>query len=140
MNEVFTDTSHLVALLLPRDPLHHVALYAASQLPPHCRIVSSELVMVELLGHFCRGGPAARRAAVAAWKDLRSDPLVTIMSFTPQLLADALALYERSLDKSWSLTDCASFVIMRSRKIRNALTFDHHFEQAGFRALLRSAE
>lgn len=40
-------------------------------------------------------------------------------------------------DKSWSLTDCISFVVMRDRDIRSALTADGDFEQAGFRALLR---
>jgi predicted nucleic acid-binding protein len=37
----------------------------------------------------------------------------------------------------WSLTDCASFVIMDQRQIAEALTHDRHFEQRGYRALLR---
>ena len=41
------------------------------------------------------------------------------------------------LDKSWSLTDCISFEVMRSAQATDALTYDQHFEQAGFRALLR---
>jgi predicted nucleic acid-binding protein len=40
-------------------------------------------------------------------------------------------------DKEWSLTDCASFKIMKARGITEALAHDHHFEQAGFTALLR---
>jgi predicted nucleic acid-binding protein len=39
--------------------------------------------------------------------------------------------------KEWSLTDCISFVVMNERKIRRALAYDHHFEQAGFEPLLR---
>jgi predicted nucleic acid-binding protein len=62
---------------------------------------------------------------------------MTIVPITPSLFDKALQLYERSSDKAWSLTDCASFVVMRERKIIDALSFDHHFEQAGFRALLR---
>ena len=46
-------------------------------------------------------------------------------------------LYARRPDKSWSLTDCISFVVMTDRGLTEALTGDHHFEQAGFRALLR---
>ena len=49
----------------------------------------------------------------------------------------ALELYERRADKDWSLTDCLSFLVMEDRGIRDALTADHHFEQAGFRALMR---
>jgi predicted nucleic acid-binding protein len=50
---------------------------------------------------------------------------------------DALGFYERRADKAWSLTDCISFQVMTQRGIVDALTADHHFEQAGFHALLR---
>jgi predicted nucleic acid-binding protein len=46
-------------------------------------------------------------------------------------------LYSRRPDKDWSLTDCISFVVMVDRGISEALTGDHHFEQAGFVALLK---
>ena len=48
-----------------------------------------------------------------------------------------LDLYRRRPDREWSLTDCISFEIMRTRGLTEALTTDHHFTQAGFRALLR---
>jgi predicted nucleic acid-binding protein len=46
-------------------------------------------------------------------------------------------MYRRVPDKEWSLTDCASFALMRQRGVSEALAHDHHFEQAGFIALLR---
>jgi len=48
-----------------------------------------------------------------------------------------LALYISRPDKDWSLTDCISFVVMKERGLTGALTADHHFEQAGFVALLK---
>ena len=46
--------------------------------------------------------------------------------------------YNRSLfDQGYSFTDCSSFVVMGEFKIRNVLTHDLHFDQAGFFALLR---
>jgi hypothetical protein len=48
-----------------------------------------------------------------------------------------IELYTSRPDKDWSLTDCISFVVMQDRGITDALTGDHHFEQAGFRALLK---
>jgi uncharacterized protein len=35
-------------------------------------------------------------------------------------------------DKSFSFTDCTSFVVMKERRLRRALASDHHFVQAGF--------
>ena len=35
------------------------------------------------------------------------------------------------------MTDCLSFVVMQHKGITQALTADHHFEQAGFTALLK---
>jgi uncharacterized protein len=46
-------------------------------------------------------------------------------------------LYTDRYDKEWSLTDCISFAVMTDREIIDALTADHHFEQAGFNALLK---
>lgn len=49
----------------------------------------------------------------------------------------ALDLYKNRPDKHRSLTDCVSFLIMEEQQIQNALTSDHHFQQAGYRAMLR---
>jgi predicted nucleic acid-binding protein len=38
---------------------------------------------------------------------------------------------ERHADKTYSLTDCISFVLMTRLGISEALTFDKHFAQAG---------
>jgi hypothetical protein len=57
---------------------------------------------------------------------------------TRQLFRDALSLYTERADKEWSLTDCASFVIMKRMGIDRALTDDYHFMQNGFEALLKS--
>jgi predicted nucleic acid-binding protein len=50
---------------------------------------------------------------------------------------EAFRLYRDRPDKQWSLCDCISFVVMQSRGLREALSADEHFQQAGFRALLR---
>ena len=46
-------------------------------------------------------------------------------------------MYRSRNDKAWSLTDCISFVVMEQEGLTEALTGDHHFEQAGFTALLK---
>ena len=52
-------------------------------------------------------------------------------------LEQGMQLYERRQDKRWSMTDCISLVVMREERITEALTADHHFEQAGFTTLLK---
>ena len=61
---------------------------------------------------------------------LLSSQLVEIVSVTPELRADAWTLFKRHADKQYSLADCASFIVMRKRRIGRALTFDDHFVPA----------
>ena len=49
----------------------------------------------------------------------------------------AVERYSQRLDQRWSVTDCASFLIMEERGITEALAHDRDFVQAGFRPLLR---
>jgi uncharacterized protein len=48
----------------------------------------------------------------------------------------AMALLQARLDKTYSLCDAVSFVLMRERNVIEALTTDRHFEQESFRKLL----
>jgi hypothetical protein len=68
--------------------------------------------------------------------ELLADPNVTVIPASPELFRAGLDLYGRRLDKEWSLTDCISLVVMEERGLREALTADPHFKQAGFKVLL----
>jgi predicted nucleic acid-binding protein len=46
-------------------------------------------------------------------------------------------LYRQRLDKEWGLSDCVSFIVMSDQHLTDALTTDGHFQQAGFRPLMR---
>ncbi len=67
---------------------------------------------------------------------LLADANVQVVSFDMQLHEEGIRLYVTRADKEWSLTDCISFIVMRRESVAEALTGDHHFEQAGFVALL----
>ena len=60
-----------------------------------------------------------------------------IVPVDSEWIAQGYSLYRQRGDKTWGLTDCISFCLMRERGIFEALTYDHHFEQAGFKAILR---
>ena len=70
--------------------------------------------------------------------DLRFDPDTRIVPATRDLLDRGLELFSRRPDKEWSLTDCTSVAAMQDEGLTDTLTTDHHFEQAGFAALLKA--
>ena len=82
------------------------------------------------------------RLRVPRWRgisyihSIRAETWIEIVHIDEQLDGQAWKLLENRLDKTWSLVDCASFVVMEQRGLMDALTTDHHFEQAGFIRLL----
>lgn len=62
---------------------------------------------------------------------------IEVVWVDPDMHAAAVSLLRNRLDKSYSLCDAVSFILMRERGIADALTTDKHFEQEGFIRLLR---
>ena len=98
-------------------------------------MVTTEWVLTEVANFLHR--PHEREAFVALVTTLRASREVVLLTSQEGLWQQGLNLYANRLDKEWSLTDCISFVVMTDRGIADALTGDHHFEQAGFTALLK---
>lgn len=138
MKKVFADADYLIALLNPKEQLHTKAREVSQELGP-ARIVTSEMVLTEVLAFYAESGPSLRDAAANVALELGGDPNATVIPQTSVQFQEALSYYRQRRDKTWSLTDCASFLIMRDAGIDTALTHDHHFEQAGFKALLRAS-
>lgn len=78
-----------------------------------------------------------RSSAVSAVRKIMGNPNVEVVPQTSIQFRDAFDHYASRADKAWSLTDCASFRVITERGVSEALAHDHHFEQAGFKALLR---
>lgn len=128
---VFADTAFFVAIMSRRDSLHAAALSWAER--PGVSIVTSEYVLIELANFLARSG---QKRAVASLFTSDASQALRLLPATKQTLNEAIALYTKHDDKHWSLTDCTSMVLMRRRRLRDVLTADHHFRQAGFRTLL----
>ena len=137
MRTVFADAGYWIALLIPNDELRDLAEDVARQLGSF-RIVTTEMVLVEVLNFATRQGEHIRALAADKVKDWLTDPRIEVVPQTDDQFRDALDLYGNRLDKEWSLADCASFLLMEEMDIREALAYDRNFEQAGFIALLRS--
>ncbi len=132
MKRVFADTSFYVAILNVNDVFHTKADAFAAHFTR--QTITTEYVIVELGNWLSR---ASSRGAFAAFvEDLHGDAQNTIVPAESALLPEGIRLYARRQDKTWSLTDCISFVVMEQFRLEYALASDHHFEQAGFEALL----
>lgn len=135
MSTYFADTSFWIALSSQRDQFHFraIAWYSVVTQPGH-QIVTTEAVLWEWLNALA--GSSLRAFAADGYRRIHNDLQVDVISFDPELNTTAVHLYENRSDKKWSLTDCLSFVVMERQQIRDALTTDHHFEQAGARSLM----
>ncbi len=136
MNVVFADAGYFIANLDSRDPLHERARTVAAGLGLF-GTVTTQMVIAEVLNYASRGGDYLRSLAVEMVRNLQARPDVEIVPQTDAQFSAAVEHYAARPDQTWSLTDCASFLVMEERSITEALAYDRDFEQAGFTALLR---
>jgi uncharacterized protein len=135
-DEVFLDTAYAIALSAMGDQYHDRAMELRSQMKvAGTRLVTTQAVLLEI------GNALSKRryrdAAIRLVASLLTDTGVEVLPLKADLFARAFRLYYDRADKEWGLTDCVSFVVMADRGIREALTADEHFQQAGFLPLLR---
>jgi predicted nucleic acid-binding protein len=134
MTAVFADTFYFLAVRNSSDEYHGRAVAATFQVRTRT-LVTTAWVLTEVADALA--DPVNRGGFVSLMGSLAAKANVEILPSTQELFEEGVAFYASRPDKRWSLTDCISFVVMTERGIREALTGDHHFEQAGFQALLR---
>jgi predicted nucleic acid-binding protein len=131
VNERFADTFYFLALFSAADEAHERAV----QLNRERRgvLVTTAWVLTEVADALA--APQSRSVFLRLLAALRGDPRAVVVSADTELFDRGVTLYTCRADKFWTLTDCISFIVMEDRGIRDALTGDHHFEQAGFTIL-----
>jgi predicted nucleic acid-binding protein len=130
---IFVDTGYLVALI-DRNDQHNARAVAWSA---HVReeLIATTAVVLETFNNL--SATYLRPLPHLLFDSITKPGALTVAQIEPDLLPRGLLLHRQRPDKLWSLTDCISFVVMTDRGITRALAYDHHFEQAGFEALLR---
>ncbi len=132
MTGVFADSYYFFAIVNPKDAGHRKAMAFSEGYDVN--IITTDWVLTELADGLSR---SSRRGTFSLiLEELRADPLDIIVPASQTLFDKGVELYNGYQDKDWSLTDCISFVVMREHGLTEALTGDHHFAQAGFKALL----
>lgn len=74
-------------------------------------------------------------AAEAWWAQLEGSSRVRWEWIGMDRAEKARDVFFRHRDKSYSFTDCTSFVVMKELKLKQALTTDRHFRQMGFEVI-----
>ncbi|MEH2370727.1 type II toxin-antitoxin system VapC family toxin [Nostoc sp.] len=131
-NKIFVDTLFVVALINQRDQYHPRASELADSLETQL-LITTDAVLLEIGNALARN---YKNEAVEIIEHFFGSDEVEIVRLTPELFAQAFTLYKTHQDKAWGLVDCISFVVMKQAEVSQALTFDRHFVQAGFQALM----
>ena len=131
MKAMFVDTAGWVACADEADPAHHESVAARDAwLENGGLFFTTDYIVDETLTLLrLRLG---LDAAEMWWRQVEGSPRVRWEYVSLARAGKARGLFFRYRDKDFSFTDCSSFVVMRELKLREALTTDRHFAQAGF--------
>ncbi len=122
----------MIAICSFNDRHYEKAKSIAIDIKKHnIKLITTHAVILEIANALSK--KRYRHVAIQLIKSMESDPDITIVSYSEDLYKRAFKLYQERLDKEWGLTDCMSFLVMKDYDLRQALTADKHFQQAGFR-------
>lgn len=136
MKRIFVDSNGWIAIANKRDQLHKSAVKLNKNLLKLDTIyVTTNFVLDETytgllsrVGHF---------AAVDFGERIRNSRLLEVVHISENIEDEAWKLFKKYKDKSFSFTDCTSFVVMQQMNLEESFTSDHHFEQMGLSILLK---
>ena len=131
MKGLFVDTAGWMACVDAADPAHGPACAARdTALEEGALLVTTDYVMDETLTliRMRLGLPAAK----AWWEQVEGSSRLRWEWVGVERAEKARKAFFRFRDKSYSFTDCTSFVVMQELRLKQALTTDHHFRQMGF--------
>ena len=134
--KIFIDTSAFIALVCEKDDFHEEVNKVFAKLGSEAvDFVVTDYVLDEVVTLLrCREKMSTKKVVLFLKSCYASD--VQIVGITQEIFIASLRLMSRYGDQYFSFTDCVSFVVMKSMKIKEAIASDKHFVIAGFRNLL----
>lgn len=124
---IFVDTGAWFAAFVPNDADHPAADVWLDQNTE--LLVTTDYVLDELLTLLKVRGEFER--ALRIGENLLAGAIAHLESITREDVTGAWEIFRDYRDKSWSFTDCTSYVVMQRLGIQTAFSFDHHFRQFG---------
>jgi predicted nucleic acid-binding protein len=135
-NEIFVDTSGFYAMLVKGDDRHSAAQRVLREARrAKRRFVTTDYILDETATLLKARGLA--RLLPPLFERLDASQAFRIEWTDSDRFHDVRRFFLKHADQEWSFTDCLSFRVMTRFRLRDALTKDDHFEQAGFAALLK---
>lgn len=133
--DVFVDTSGLYALIDKQDANHVLARDTVTKrLHTGRRLIVTDYVVDEAVTLArSRGGT---HVALRVLDLIEQSKGIRIEWIGPERFAATKMFLRKHSDHAYSFTDCSSFVLMRELALKQALTSDGNFREAGFEALL----
>ena len=119
MKTVFADACYWIAILNPRDNLHAAAKLVSGQLE-QCRIVTSEMVLVECLNAFSGKGEAMRDAAVEMVLAIERNSNIEVVPQTSILFQSAFERYASRSDKKWGAYGLLQFLVDGTKRFEGS--------------------
>lgn len=135
MKKIFVDTSGWIAILVSSDQYHNNAVKIYLEcIAAGCNFVTHEGILLEVGNALA--GSKSRETVIHFLATVSNSSRIELIPFSPSFIDDGWNLFFDRMDKEWGIVDCLSFVLMKNLELKEALSADRHFEQAGFRKLL----
>jgi uncharacterized protein len=133
---VYLDTSGLIALINEDDRHHTKAVDVWNTLlQQKTQSLTSSLILIELADGLAK--LKYRQLTFQLTNGLAELPTHETVFVDEDIERLGWELYEARDDKEWGMTDCISFELMRIRGVQSVFGLDHHFDQAGFKLMLK---
>ena len=130
LKKAFIDTSAFIAIADASEQNHTLMLETLSLLPRALKLITTNFVLDETITRI-RSLLGVEIAYDFAQKFLQL-PQYQMITIETKIIRKALELMKKYKDKTFSFTDCTSFIVMENLKLKQAITLDNDFKKAGF--------
>jgi predicted nucleic acid-binding protein len=127
-SRIFLDASFWIAYRDQDDAPHPIARRIVLDLfRERTQLVTILPVICEIHAYFAREISTRQRIL----NDLCGNRILAVEEISQSDQEEAVELLRSRRDRSYSLCDALSFIVMRRLHLRRALSFDNHFRQFG---------
>ncbi len=132
---IFVDTGAFFASKVANDINYSSALIIESQIQEgtYGKMVTTNYILDELFTLL--RGRVAHKEVIQIGESIRKSPNIRIIWIQGALEEKGWDFFKLHQDKTFSFTDCMSFIVMEALNIDIAFTYDSHFKQAGFQII-----